>query len=167
MKTDSPYVMNVEITDLFGGEANYSWVRRTQIPVPRDYSDLTLVRRAKAWAGWNGLRSTTESAGGECITVRPHGMLQIMFITVATAPAQPKPKLDHFLWAWDNGVLQPDTKMNRAYAARYLRAYRANPNFTVKRAGAHTYHIACLLSDVTATMQIGAGYTAYNVEASV
>jgi hypothetical protein len=30
---------NVELTDTFGGEANYSWVRRDQLELPADATD--------------------------------------------------------------------------------------------------------------------------------
>lgn len=71
----------VEVTDTFGGEANYSWVNRYTIVAPRDLSNRALVRRAKALAGWTGMRAATD-AYGDNITVRPAGLLQVMFITV-------------------------------------------------------------------------------------
>ena len=67
----------VEVTDTFGGEANYCWVRRYQI---EGDTDRQLVRRAKAAAGWNGLRCETSSFG-DVIEIRPKGMCQVMFIT--------------------------------------------------------------------------------------
>jgi len=39
-------VWDVELTDTFGGEANYSWVRRDQLALPQDAS-----RRQVAGAG--------------------------------------------------------------------------------------------------------------------
>lgn len=78
----------VEVTDTFGGDANYSWVRRYTIETPTcEYRDpaysRTLVRRAKAAAGWTGLRCATYSHGDQ-IEVRPTGRRApcwVMFIT--------------------------------------------------------------------------------------
>ena len=39
-----------ELTDTFAGEANYSWVKRTDVLLPDDKSILSIVRKAKAWA---------------------------------------------------------------------------------------------------------------------
>lgn len=77
-----------EVTDTFGGEANYSWVRRYTIETPAcEYRDpaynRTLVRRAKAAAGWTGLRCDTY-AHGDMIELRPAGSRApcwVMFIT--------------------------------------------------------------------------------------
>lgn len=68
----------VEVTDTFGGEANYSWVRRYEFDAADNASNRMLVRRAKNLAGWNGQHSTDRNAG--CITVTPHGLNMVMFI---------------------------------------------------------------------------------------
>ena len=72
--------MNLELTDTFGGDANYSWVRRTTVEVPSDVSASTIIRKAKAWAGWTGVRCNT-SWFGDYAEVRPRGVCQVMFIT--------------------------------------------------------------------------------------
>jgi hypothetical protein len=70
----------VEVTDTFGGEANYCWVNRYPITDrPKGWSDLALVREAKRLAGWSGLRCRTENYG-DMIELRPFGMCQVMFI---------------------------------------------------------------------------------------
>ena len=63
-----------EKTDTYAGEANYSWVDRHALTVPDDAipSDRALIRRAKAWAGWTGLRCRVENYG-DAIAVRPSG----------------------------------------------------------------------------------------------
>ena len=66
----------VEVTDLFGGEANYSWVRRYEFTAK---SDLAAVRKAKNLAGWTGIRCEREDYGDQ-IVLRPRGLCQIMFI---------------------------------------------------------------------------------------
>ena len=53
----------IEVTDLFGGEANYSWVYRYAISMPDGISDLALVRRIKSVTGYSGIRGRTWVAG--------------------------------------------------------------------------------------------------------
>jgi hypothetical protein len=43
--------VNLEKTDLFGGEPNYAWVHRNTVEVPDDISDLKLIRLAKKSPG--------------------------------------------------------------------------------------------------------------------
>jgi hypothetical protein len=71
----------VEVTDTFGGEANYCWVRRYTIAPNKNYSrPLHVVRAAKKAAGWNGLRCRTWN-NGDTVELRPFRMCQVMFIT--------------------------------------------------------------------------------------
>jgi hypothetical protein len=71
--------MNVEVTDTFGGESNYSWVRRYSSEL-NNRTNLAAIRKAKKLAGWNGLKCRKESYG-EMIALYPYGMCQVMFIT--------------------------------------------------------------------------------------
>ena len=77
VQTDIHY----EITDTYGGEANYSWVKRGKIECKpgEDYSDLAAVRRAKKDAGWENVRCKREDYGGR-IVLRPVGQCIVMFI---------------------------------------------------------------------------------------
>lgn len=75
--------LNVELTDTFGGEANYSWVRRDVIQSNKD-TIRARVRAAKAWAGWQGIRCFIERVPDDCETliIRPRsGMCQVMFVS--------------------------------------------------------------------------------------
>lgn len=54
---------NIEVTDTFGGEANYCWVKRYTISGGPDESNLQIVRRAKKAAGLNGIRCKTHNYG--------------------------------------------------------------------------------------------------------
>lgn len=73
-----------EHTDVYGGEANYCWVRRE---VRRDLngkSNRAKVRALKAFAGFTGLRCRTYCNGthGDFISVQPvgrHAPAQIAF----------------------------------------------------------------------------------------
>jgi hypothetical protein len=73
-----------EITDTFGGEANYAWARRENLDLPEGITDRAIVRRLKAFAGFTGLRCEVFSSG-DCISIRPIGRsapCQIAFFTV-------------------------------------------------------------------------------------
>ncbi len=76
---------NVELTDTFGGEANYSWVTRKAILVTDDLTDLKLVRRAKNILGISGLRGVTESYG-DMIKFKPYKECIVMFIHYCDNP---------------------------------------------------------------------------------
>lgn len=69
----------IEITDTFGGEANYSWVRRHTLDASPGITDLALVRRAKRKAEWSGVRCKV-SKYADMIEIRPVGMCCVLFI---------------------------------------------------------------------------------------
>lgn len=72
---------DVEVTDTYGGESNYSWVRR--YIVDGNPNHLSVVRQAKKLAGWTGQRCEVSDSGDQ-ITLRPIGRgapCWIMFIT--------------------------------------------------------------------------------------
>ena len=88
---------NVECTDTFGGEANYSWVQRASVTMPElihyGYTGSAdgswrkasktyrreLMRRAKKAMGYTGVRGKVYD-DGDIIEFRPHGLCQVMFI---------------------------------------------------------------------------------------
>jgi hypothetical protein len=72
--------VNIEVTDTFGHEANYSWVRRHTLDAPDTLSNYSVVRRAKAAVGWNGKRCVTVKYG-DMIELRPYGECTVCFIT--------------------------------------------------------------------------------------
>lgn len=71
---------SAELTDTFGGEANYSWVNRAFFSVPRGASRRTIIRRGKAAIGLTGVRCQIDD-NGTWITINPYGMCQIAFLT--------------------------------------------------------------------------------------
>lgn len=91
---------NVELTDTFAGDPNYSWVRRERVSVPElthygytgstdgsyakacHVADRELMRRAKAAVGYTGVRGRTHNYG-DMIEFRPYGMCVVMFVTFA------------------------------------------------------------------------------------
>ena len=71
---------NLELTDTFCGEANYSWVKRDTLDMPDNASRRMIVRRAKAWAGMTGQRCEVYDSG-DMIDVRPRGHCVVLFVT--------------------------------------------------------------------------------------
>ena len=90
------HTYNLEITDTFGGDANYSWMRRYILTMPElthyGYDGATnygkankvyrreLVKKAKALAGWTGWRCEV-SDFGDTIEIRPRGLAMVAFVT--------------------------------------------------------------------------------------
>ena len=73
-----------EMTDTFGGEANYSWVRRSECEAD-GASDFAIVRRIKRQLGLGGVRCTREILG-ETIVLRPVGACVVIFIDFREEP---------------------------------------------------------------------------------
>ena len=76
---ESPHAFDLELTDTFGGEANYSWVKRAELIFEKPYTDRQFMRAAKAALGLTGTRCRVENHG-DSVTLRPCGLLQIAFI---------------------------------------------------------------------------------------
>ena len=49
-------IAHIEYTDLYGGEANYCWVKRFDFDA-EGMSDLAIIRKAKSELGISGKRS--------------------------------------------------------------------------------------------------------------
>lgn len=69
-----------EYTDTFGGEANYSWVRRASFDMPDNASDAAIMRRAKRELGLTGMRGKRADLG-ETMEFRPYGCCTVLFVT--------------------------------------------------------------------------------------
>lgn len=76
-------ITHVEVTDTYGGEANYSWVRRHELRGLEGKSDLAIVRRVKREIGWSGHRCRTKK-WGDGIRIVPRGICQVCFIDFHT-----------------------------------------------------------------------------------
>jgi hypothetical protein len=68
-----------EYTDTFGGDANYSWVKRYEEEFPDNISDLALMRRAKKWAGLANVKGRVDNFG-DYIAFYPRGYCTVLFI---------------------------------------------------------------------------------------
>lgn len=72
--------LSCEYTDTFGGEANYSWVRRVDIEVPENSSRLQIVRAGKKALGLTGVRCRTYDHG-DSWELRPYGSCTVASIS--------------------------------------------------------------------------------------
>lgn len=73
-------IYNVEVTDTFGGEANYCWVKRASFEAPADASDAMLIRRAHKLTGYSGARYRKDSFNGDTIRLDYYRMCVCCFI---------------------------------------------------------------------------------------
>ena len=69
---------DIEVTDTFGGVANYCWIRRETLDLPSNLSDRAIVRRAKRAAGLTGVRCET-APHGDGFEIRPRGAAVVCF----------------------------------------------------------------------------------------
>ena len=76
---------NVEMTDTFGGEANYCWVKRASFPCD-GLTDRQIVLRAKAAMGYSGYRADNQNYGYE-MRLDFRGMNQVIFIFYSEEPS--------------------------------------------------------------------------------
>lgn len=72
--------ITVEHTDTFAGEANYDWVKRHSVELKDSASRLSIVRKAKALCGFNGIRAKVYDFG-DMIQITPNGYCQTCFVT--------------------------------------------------------------------------------------
>ena len=72
---------DIEVTDTYGGEANYSWVYRYAVHTADDISDRALVRRIKSAAGYSGIRGNS-FISGETVEIRLCGRCVVIFADV-------------------------------------------------------------------------------------
>tara|TARA_R110000803_G_scaffold154551_1_gene219296 strand:+ start:514 stop:759 length:246 start_codon:yes stop_codon:yes gene_type:complete len=70
---------NVEFTDTFNGDANYSWVNRKEITVKEDASQSQIMRAAKRAVCITGCKGVTESYC-DGYTFKPYNQCTILFV---------------------------------------------------------------------------------------
>lgn len=71
----------VEVTDTFAGESNYSWVRRYRFNAPDGTCDNGIIRRARAVAGVRGRAKRVDYFWDGMAVWNPGGDCIVMFIT--------------------------------------------------------------------------------------
>ena len=72
-------VYDITVTDTYGGELNYCWVRRYELEAPADISRRALVRRAKSAAGITGRHRLDDY--GDSLTIWPRGACVALLVT--------------------------------------------------------------------------------------
>jgi hypothetical protein len=78
------YMYNIEITDTFGGESNYSWVKRGTTTAKTRRGIIKAVKDLAGWTGW--CRVKVAYFSGDFIEIRPttsSGVCQVAFVTFA------------------------------------------------------------------------------------
>lgn len=72
--------INIEVTDTFGGEVNYGWVKRYTIEVREDATDRSLIQAAKQACGYTGVKCNRDDYDGiTALWVR--GQCVVIFIS--------------------------------------------------------------------------------------
>ena len=74
-------VWNVEHTDTFAGEANYSWVIRKSFEMPENATQRQIVRKAKELLGETGNRARVEYYNGDTYQIDYPGRCVRTFVT--------------------------------------------------------------------------------------
>jgi hypothetical protein len=72
---------SIELTDTFGGEANYAWVKRATVDHPETKSVMALRRAAKRAVGLTNVRGTWYDIG-DTMEFRPMGAHMVLFVTL-------------------------------------------------------------------------------------
>ena len=69
----------IELTDTFGGEANYSWIKRHEFETD-GLTDNQIIRKARKLIGLDGVQ-TTKSDCGDMIQWNIKGACLVAFLT--------------------------------------------------------------------------------------
>ena len=72
--------VQIEVTDLANGEANYAWVKRYELDLPDMSTTDYIVRKSRRHINWNGKRCV-RSDTGDMVTLRPRGECVVCFST--------------------------------------------------------------------------------------
>ena len=71
---------NIEVTDTFGGEANYCWARRATVELPARPTNRALAKAVREVADWPVSVRITITSYGDSWEVRPAGLCQVAFV---------------------------------------------------------------------------------------
>ena len=74
---------DAELTDTFGGEANYSWVQREQLKINANYCGSWIVRTAKAAFGLTSVPHTTTDLG-DSMRIEFPSISSVLFLSLAS-----------------------------------------------------------------------------------
>ena len=74
---------DAELTDTFGGEANYSWVQREQLKINSNYCGAWIVRTAKAAFGLTSVPHITTDLG-DSMRIELPSINSVLFLSLAS-----------------------------------------------------------------------------------
>jgi hypothetical protein len=75
---------SAELTDTFGGEANYSWVQRSTFQLPANAENRDIIKAAKTALGLQSACRVRPMFYGDSIELRfPRGACLVAFISVS------------------------------------------------------------------------------------
>jgi len=74
-------MFKAEYTDTFGGESNYSWVKRANIETQPNATTRQVLRAARKALGLTGIRGRIVHDQGDFIEWRPYGICTVLFVT--------------------------------------------------------------------------------------
>ena len=74
---------DAELTDTFGGEANYSWVQREQLKINANYCGSWIVRTAKAAFGLTSVPHITTDLG-DSMRIEFPSINSVLFLSLAS-----------------------------------------------------------------------------------
>ena len=70
----------IEVTDTFGGEANYCWVRRGMTRAKSRRGIINAVKEVAGWHGWCRVNVTSYGDGYEIRPTQSSGVPQVAFV---------------------------------------------------------------------------------------
>lgn len=77
-KTTTLLVAHAEMTDTFGGEPNYTWVKRILNITAK--TEREIIRKVKSKFGLTGVKCKKIDECGNTITLKPQNMNIVVFI---------------------------------------------------------------------------------------
>lgn len=75
----SNIIINIEYTDTFNGETNYSWVKRYELSLPKITPDYSIKRLAKELVNICGSKGKWEDTGDGYKFI-PQGTHTVLFV---------------------------------------------------------------------------------------
>lgn len=82
MSQSAKVIAEIEVTDTFGGESNYTWVKRGTTSATTRRGIIKAVKRIAGWTGWCRVKVVAYS--GDIAEIRPtdaSGVCQVAFVT--------------------------------------------------------------------------------------
>ena len=79
---------NIEVTDTFGGEANYTWVKRDTTTAATRRGKIAAAKKLAGWDGWCRVNVTDYGGTMEIRPTASSGICQVAFVTFKEPDAE-------------------------------------------------------------------------------